>query len=48
MTLSKEHEQHPTMDKQNEGILDMTEVIDPGRHERFVAIGEDGTNERPS
>ena len=38
----KEHKQHPTMDKQNEGIQDPSEDGDPGRHERFVAVGEEG------
>ena len=29
------------MDKQNEGIWDLTEVSDPGRHERFVTVGDE-------
>ena len=29
------------MDKQNEGIQDPTEVGDPGRHERFVTVGDE-------
>ena len=35
-----EHEQHPTMDKKNEGIQDPAEAGDPGRHERLVTVGE--------
>ena len=31
-----------TMDKQKEGIKDLTEVRDSGRHERFVALCGEG------
>lgn len=44
-TLLKEHEQHPTMDKQNEGIQDPSEDGDPGRHERLVTVGGFGKQE---
>ena len=30
------------MDKQNEGIQDPAEAGDPGRHERFVTVDEEG------
>ena len=39
-TLHKEHKQHPTMDKQDEGIQDLAEAGDPGRHERLVTVEE--------
>jgi hypothetical protein len=44
-TLTKEHEQHPTMDKQDEGIGDPAEAGDPGRHERLVTVEEFGKQE---
>ena len=44
-TLLKEHEQHPTMDKQNKEIQDPSEDGDPGRHERLVTVGGFGKQE---
>ena len=33
------------MDKQNEGIQDLEEASDPGRHERLVTVEEFGRQE---
>ncbi len=30
------------MDKQNEGIYDLTRFSAPGRHERFVTVDDEG------
>lgn len=36
------------MDKQNEGIWDLAEASDPGRHERLVTVGDFGRTTWPS
>ena len=41
-TLLQEHEQHPTMDKQDEGIQGLAEAGDPDRRERLVTVEEFG------
>ena len=44
-TLLKEHEQHTTMDKENEEIQDPSDGGDSSRHERLVTVGEGGEQE---
>ena len=44
----KEHKQHQTMDKQNEGIQNPAEAGDPGRYERLATVGDFERTRKPS